>query len=633
MIVPMKKVSIVVLDRERKTALKKLRSLGVLHPEKVEGAGSDLAAFRDSYGKIESALTILENVKVPKNRKSAKQVPAEQVPAENKPPFSLSPEEVLKKAEHVLALGAEKKALEEDIQKNNRELDRFSKWGDVDPADIAWLAEKGLRFFLYEIPLEKYADIPEAVSTVEVNSDRQDMRFLAFTLDGTRPQDMPADAFFVSLPEKSTRACREENSAAAARIEQIGEETAASVIYLEAFKKTLLFFGKEIEFETIHSGMDGDAEESNGKKWNALAWLTGYLPASELGKFRKAAAEEQWAMSADDPGEEDEVPTLLKNSKLVSLIDPVMDFLGTVPGYREYDISNWFLLFFAIFFGMIFGDGGYGALLVLAAIGGIISSVSKGKGAPQAMMLLLLLGITTMIWGTLTCSWFGIPTEQLPGFFRDISLPLFTGEDPVRNTQNLQIFCFTLALVQLSIAHIKGIVRNIRSPKFLGDLGSLLLLWGMYTVVLSMVVSSERFPMSNVTFILAGTGFALSFIFANYEGSVGKSILESLKNIVSVLLGVVNVFSDIVSYIRLWAVALAGGAIANTVNTMAGPTLGNALIFAGVLLLAFGHGLNMVLNVLSVIVHGVRLNTLEFTSHLGMSWSGFKYAPFREEAS
>ena len=98
------------------------------------------------------------------------------------------------------------------------------------------------------------------------------------------------------------------------------------------------------------------------------------------------------------------------------------------------------------------------------------------------------------------------------------------------------------------------------------------------------------------------------------------------------IVGVVNVFSDIVSYIRLWAVGLAGGAISATVNDMAGPMLGGAIIFLGVLLLVFGHGLNMILNVLSVIVHGVRLNTLEFSSHLGMSWSGFAYEPFCEGA-
>ena len=212
--------------------------------------------------------------------------------------------------------------------------------------------------------------------------------------------------------------------------------------------------------------------------------------------------------------------------------------------------------------------------------------------------------------------------------------------------ENLQIFCFSLALVQLSIAHLKGIARYHKSVRCLGELGSMLMLWGMYYVVLSMVVDGNRFPLGadgamivpginvplpTLCIGLIGFGFFLSFVFSNYSGSVVKSILESCKNIVSVLLGVVNVFSDIVSYIRLWAVALAGSAISDTVNTMAGPMLGKLIFFLGILLLVFGHGLNMILNVLSVIVHGVRLNTLEFSTHLGMSWSGFKYKPFSEQ--
>ena len=169
----------------------------------------------------------------------------------------------------------------------------------------------------------------------------------------------------------------------------------------------------------------------------------------------------------------------------------------------------------------------------------------------------------------------------------------------------------------------------------------MLQIWGMFYVVLSMVVSSSIFPLNlvvsgvpvgKIAILLVGVGFALSFIFSNYEGKIGASILESCKNIISVLLGVVNVFSDIVSYIRLWAVGLAGSAISNTVNEMAGPLLGHAILFiAFVALILFGHGLNMVLNLLSVIVHGVRLNTLEFSTHLGMSWSGFKYNPFAEK--
>jgi V/A-type H+-transporting ATPase subunit I len=209
--------------------------------------------------------------------------------------------------------------------------------------------------------------------------------------------------------------------------------------------------------------------------------------------------------------------------------------------------------------------------------------------------------------------------------------------------QNLQIFCFSLALLQLSVAHIKAMIRNRKSLKILGDFGALLQLVGMYWVVLSMVVSSTvfsftekiyGFPIGLFEISLVGIGFVLSFVFSNYEGSIGKSVLESCKNIISVLLGVVNVFSDIVSYIRLWAVGLAGSAISNTVNEMAGPMWGHAIMFiAFVALLAFGHGLNMILNLLSVIVHGVRLNTLEFSSHLGMSWSGIKYSPFKERGN
>ena len=221
------------------------------------------------------------------------------------------------------------------------------------------------------------------------------------------------------------------------------------------------------------------------------------------------------------------------------------------------------------------------------------------------------------------------------------SLPWTPDGVGLTTAQNLQIFCFTLALIQLTVAHIKGAARNRRSVKLLGDIGSILQLIGIYYLVLSLVVNAEVFsfglilggiPIGTVAIALIAVGFCLSFVFSNYEGSIIKSILSSLVNIVSVLLGVVNVFSDIVSYIRLWAVGLAGAAISATVNELAGPLLGNFMfMILAIVLLVFGHGLNMILNILSVIVHGIRLNTLEFSSHLDMSWSGHKFKPFKEQ--
>lgn len=626
MIVPMKKVSLVVLEKEKKQALEKLRKLKLVHVEDLTGNGENLSKLKSTYDMMERVFFLISDIKV--KEKDVIQV-------------SLTKEEAVEKASQFLELLSLKKNYEDLITGNTKEIERFSRWGDVDPADLRFLAEKGYFLFLYEIPAEYYSLIPETEKVLKVFSDKNLVRFILVSDNGNVPQDLPSQAVLVTLPSKSTRLLREENEDYKSKIKAIERQIYSFSACKTGIEKNLKILEKEIEFENIYSGMEGEEGEGSLR----LSWLTGFVPAKELKKVEMLAKQEKWGFLSDEPGEEDAVPTKLENNKVVSLIYPVSDFLGTVPGYREYDISGWFLLFFSLFFGMIFGDGGYGLLITLISV---IAIIKNHKNNLQPFILLLILGLTTTLWGMLTCNWFGVPPQSLPESLKPLLLKLDWNwisnasslpEDTV--TQNLQIFCFTIALVQLAVAHIKGIVRNIRSLKCLGEAGSLFMLMGIYYLVLNMVVSSERFPFdlvlfgdikaSSVMFPLIGVGFGLSFIFSNYEGSVLKSVLESLKNIISVLLGVVNVFSDIVSYIRLWAVGLAGAAIANTVNEMAGPVMGGFVIFLGILLLGFGHGLNMILNVLSVIVHGVRLNTLEFSSHLGMTWSGFKYKPFSED--
>jgi V/A-type H+-transporting ATPase subunit I len=399
----------------------------------------------------------------------------------------------------------------------------------------------------------------------------------------------------------------------------------------------------EIEFEVAHAGMDRVSDDVivDAKKAEpfAVSLITGYVPDGDVGVVKRAASENGWALYADDPAPDDEVPTLLRNNRLTKLIYPLTGFLEVVPGYKEVDISGWFLFFFCIFFGMIFGDAGYGLILLLIAIIGIVKT-SK-KGVPQILKLLLLLSISNVAWGVLTCAWFGVAADKLPAFFASISLPLISNAQAVKSAadkalvdQNLMIFCFSLALLQLGVAHIKGIIRNIRSLRAFAELGNIGMLAGMYDLILSLVVSNQyrQIPFLPAALYLIIGGFALSFVFANYDGSIGRSILESVKNIIPTVLGVTNVFSDVMSYIRLWAVGLAGSSISTVVNTLAGPLLGSFLVFLAVILLVFGHGLNLILNVLSVLVHGVRLNTLEFSGHLGLTWSGFAYKPLSKKA-
>ena len=628
MIVPMKKVSLVILDKEKSNALKTLRKIGVVHIEDIEGKGEVLAKFKSVSDTLFNASMLLSDIKV--NKKKIKY--------EN-----LSNEESLKKASRVLDIFDRKKELFDQISNATAELDRLAGWGEFDPKDFDYLHQKGIHISMYEIPTEKMQFISDEIQTVLVNSSKSITRFLILSENvlQERPQGLPPEAFSVVMPEYSTLEIIQQIKDAESELDKIQSEFNDSVKYLESINRYYKLVQKDIEFENIYSGMEIDSTSEE----NPLAWVTGYIPVDNFELLSNTAKENFWALASSDPTEEDPVPTKLKNNKLVSLIYPLTDFLGTVPGYNEYDISGWFLLFFAIFFGMIFGDGGYGILLTVVVLAIMLKNKLSRKKNPPLMPLGLILGIATMIWGTVTCTWFGLTPEQLPDWIKAISIPAISSAYPkgpgeLSTDQNLQIFCFSLALIQLTVAHVKGMARNRKSLKFFGELGSMLQLWGMFYVVLSLVVSSEFFaigkivygiPIGLVSIGCIAVGFILSFIFANYEGSVLASVLESCKGIITVLLGVVNIFSDIISYIRLWAVGLAGAAISNTVNTMAGPLFGHALLFVLALLLCVGgHGLNMILNLLSVIVHGVRLNTLEFSSHLGMSWSGIKYAPFAE---
>lgn len=639
MIVPMKKVSLVVLNNERKDALTQLKKVGVVHLEQIDGSSEQLSLYKEASNNAVAANAILSDIKVAKKKSFSSTVK------------TLSNDEVVAKCKHVIDISDKKKKLLEEIASDAAEIERFANWGQVDIDDFAYLKEKGISFKMYEIPEDKYGLIDEKVTTICVNRIKKIVRFLLIDASEDRPEGLPPEAFEVPMPVLSTKDLAKRVEDNETEISKIEEELKSETVYISQIQDFKSNLESDIQFETIYSGM---GQENSGKATD-LAWLTGYVPIDSFDKLKDCVTKNSWAMAASDPTEEDNVPTKLKNNKFVSLIYPLTDFLGTVPGYHEYDISGWFLLFFCVFFGMIFGDGGYGLLVTVASLVLVLKSLFQKKSVSPLMGLLLLLGLSTVAWGTVTCTWFGLKPEQLPAWLTSLSITPISNaagsdyrlylpwntEVGLTTGQNLQIFCFTLAFLQLSVAHLKGMARNRKSLKVLGEFGSLLQIWGMFYVVLSMVVSSALFPLGlvvnnipvgTIAIALVGGGFALSFIFSNYEGNIGASILESCKNIISVLLGVVNVFSDIVSYIRLWAVGLAGSAISNTVNEMAGPLLGHAITFiAFVALIAFGHGLNMVLNLLSVIVHGVRLNTLEFSTHLGMSWSGFKYNPFAEK--
>ena len=633
MIVPMKKVSLIILGDKKKETLKELKKLGLVHIEITEGSGERLTRLKEKMSLLESTASIL-------SERVTKQTEQKEI----------SPTEALEIAKRVSEGLEEKKLLQgEEITLTN-ELDRLKGWGDINPESISQLADKKVKLTLCEASKAEYEAISASVTTLTLEKAKASVKFFVVGEENEAAQSLKQ--YKLKLPELSTEKARQKLAEIKLKIEEIDKELSAFAGCVDGIKSAIKSCEKEIEFEIYATGMNDENMSDSEKDTFSVAHFKGYIESDKAERLLDVAKANAWGLLIEEPTEEDNVPTKLKNNKFVSLIYPLTDFLGTVPGYFEYDISGWFLGFILIFFGIIFGDGIYGLLITAVAAIPIIKSLVSGKKASPMFLLVGLFGLSTMLWGLLTCTWCGLPAEQLPKWLQNLSIPVISnvyadklwhpfwtsGDIGLTTSQNLQIFCFALALIQLSVAHIMGAARNRKSLKMLGDIGSIFQLIGIYYLVLSLVVNPEVFsfslviagiPVGAVAIAFIGVGFVMSFVFANYEGSVIKSILASLTNIVSVLLGVVNVFSDIVSYIRLWAVGLAGAAISATVNELAGPLLGNLMfMILAIILLVFGHGLNMILNVLSVIVHGIRLNTLEFSSHLDMSWSGHKFKPF-----
>ncbi|MBQ9942186.1 MAG: hypothetical protein IJP03_04170 [Christensenellaceae bacterium] len=635
MIVPMKKVSLIMLGEQKKDALKKLRKLGLVHIEIAEGCGERLGELKEQISLLEGMVFSVDQ----KKKMEQKDITLEEALLAAKELGRLAEEKSDCKARQIALTG---------------ELERLKSWGELDPESMAQLAQKGFDILVCEMPKAEFEALGEGVKAVRLAGDKHTVRCLLLAEEGEEAAQLAK--YRLEMPKTSTADMRQQVQQLEERMAAIDEKIQSYGAYVDGTKKAIKTLEKEVEFETYATGMGGSDLAGDGEKPVSVAYFKGYIEAGEVDRLRQTAKENAWGLMVEDPTEDDNVPTKLKNNKFVSLIYPLTDFLGTVPGYFEFDISGWFLMFILIFFGIIFGDGGYGLLVTAVAAVPMIKARMAKKPVSPMILLIGLFGLATILWGTLTCTWFGLSPDLLPEWLKSLSIPVISNvyadtiwqpfwmqgaEGGLTTTQNVQVLCFTLALVQLAVAHIMCAKRNRKSLKLLGDIGAIMELIGIYYLVLSLVVNSQVFsfslviggiPVGTVAIGLIGVGFVMNFVFSNYEGSIVKAILSSLANIVSVLLGVVNVFSDIVSYIRLWAVGLAGAAISATVNELVSPLLGNFLlmIFA-IVLLVFGHGLNMILNVLSVIVHGIRLNTLEFSSHLDMSWSGHKFKPFKEQ--
>ncbi len=628
MIVPMKKLSVVVLESDREAAVERMREAGVLHLEVDAAQSEELATLEERLSTLERARALLP----PEDERSEEQLAAAESSEAKQIAERLAADTggdaAMEQAQLLVTRGERRRELREQRDKIDRELARLEPWGEVEAEEIRRLEQHGIYLRLYQLTPEEF-DAIDAPYKAAIARAKGSVRavVVSFSLEG-QPDLEP-----LSLPELGTSALRSQREELGVDIATIDRELGAIAAYDNELAKAEDALRERLEFERVRAGMAADS---------GVAYITGFIPEPDLASFRSLAAEQGWGLMVRDPQPDESVPTLVKNPKPVRIIQPVFKLLATVPGYRELDISMLFLMFFTVFFAMILSDAGYG-LIVLA---GSLVFARKGKRkhgqVSEGNILLILLSVATVIWGTLTGNWFGYePFSELPLLSAMVVEPISTWNPA--SADNVQLICFVLGTVQLTIAHLWNFVRGLQGPSKLRaftEVGWLAIVLGLYYLVLALVIDASRFPVPDIALYMIAGGLAAVFVFSQQEAGVSffVGVAKGFANFLTNALDSISAFSDIISYIRLFAVGLATVEIANAFNTMAGELsagIGGGIVgvLAAVVVLFIGHTLNLLMAALAVIVHGVRLNMLEFSSHLGMEWSGFPYKPFQKQFS
>ncbi len=584
MIVPMKKIYVVCQDKDARDAVARLRQIGVVHVEHLrQPQAKEIILLQERIALCYVAIDILK-------RYSGKETVAAGAHRDG-------PQDWGELARKIVEIDKSIAQMQESRSTLAVKIKDWERWGDFDPGKIEALQGKGIYLRLYEIPEKEIASVPEHCV---VTSVFRSGGIASCSVVARDPIDLPYRQ--IPLPKLGLNAMRQKLINDQQAIERSENEVRGFVPLMNGFLDEAAKAAKQLKFLSAIEGM-GQAK--------GLVYLAGFVPASDIARVEDVSRSQRWALLVQDPADEDDPPTLLRQPKWISIIQPLFNFLGITPGYRELDVGAPFLVFFSIFFGILIGDAGYG--LIYLFLTRLWLKKKLGPRNSSTVVLLYILSFTTIIWGALTGTFFGQQWLASKGF---------CGFTPgLNDAKNLQTLCFLIGAVHLSVGHVWRTVVKLPSLSAIGDIGWLIIVWSAFFLARTLILDAP-FPAFGKPLIIAG--ITLVVLFTNPQRNVLRAVGEELG---AIALSLVNSFTDVVSYIRLFAVGMAGVAIADAGNAMAA-SYDNVIIAA--IVVVIGHTLNLVMGLMSVLVHGVRLNVLEFSNHANITWSGRSYAPLAD---
>ena len=585
MITQMKKYTFLVFHREYEAFLEQLRDLGVVHvTEKAAGMADD--------AHLQELLTKADNV-----RKLIAQG---------------APDQLL----------TEKANLEQRIAATKKEADKMAVWGDFSAERMEQLKAAGytLRYFSCAKKLfqEEWgivvAEQGATVYFVQVNNENE-------APEGCQEQYLNQKS--AAELQKDVEGLNGLLVAQNARIELWAKEN------IPALENELDELKQQIDWKRVTLNTDSEADGS-------LKILEGFCPIDQVAALNAVLDKQEVYYQAEDPSAEDNTPIKLRNNKFTQLFESLTGMYGW-PNYGEFDPTPILAPFFLLFFAMCMGDCGYGILLMI--IGMLIAKKKLNIAMFDGLgPIITVLGVGTTIVGFFLGTFMGIDlyaAEWVPQALKNVmikgNLELAGSSYDIQMVLALCIgvFHICLAMVVKAICYTKqfGFKENIATWGW-----TLLIVGGLLVAILGMtVLPAEVFKWA---IIAVGTVSALAIYIFNTPGrnpliNIGAGLWDTY-NMATGILG------DVLSYIRLYALGLAGGMLGAAFNNLGLMVMGGSTEGATwqwlpfVLILVLGHVLNLAMSALGAFVHPLRLSFVEYFKNAGYEGKGTLYQPFKK---
>ena len=550
-------------------------------------------------------------------------------------------------ARHVVERSQELERLHEQIRVLEKEISRIEVFGDFSVENLREIEKETGRVIQFFFCKKTEKNIPEALARPEVLHIGH-AHGLDYYISINKERRSYVGLVEIII-ERSVGELKQESAQLIRQVDAYETELASL-----AYKKKMLQQGLVNALNRYHLE-DTTAHADSILEGEAFA-IEAWGPENKLETLQQLVTELNLYSGQISVDVEDRVPTHLENEGAGRIGEDLIGIYDT-PSITDRDPSLWVFIAFGIFFSMIIADAGYG-LIMLALSTWLYFKYGKKKGGLLRRFTLLAISLSAgcIIWGTLMVSFFGmefaegskIRSFSIINWMIDQKASYFVTEKPVQYTELLKEYP-QLKGASTPEALLRGVVRE---QEGMGKYviyntfqGNVLLELAIFVGTIHIMLSFLRYVDKNwsgigwVIFMIGaylyfpsilGAVSLIHYIFGKYLVFGGLGLAAVLAVIQRRLAGlaeimhVVQVFADVMSYLRIYALSLAGMIMASTFNTIAS----SMPIYLGIFIILIGHTLNFTLALMGGVIHGLRLNFIEWY-HYSFEGGGKRFNPLK----